>query len=99
MHTTGCCSDVRWAVHADDAVERVKCGHGLLWPGLRLDGLLALLLQHVKHVIVLRQIDLLDLGRRLVAWTLCLGGSAIVALLALRRGSWGRRVALPPALR
>ena len=99
MHTTSCRSDIRGAVHADDAVERVECSDRLLRPGLRLDGLLALLLQHVKHVIVLRQIDLLDLGRRLAAWTLCLGGGAIVALLALRRGSRGWRVALPPALR
>lgn len=44
-HTTCCSCEVGGIVHADDAIKRVERGECLIRPGLRLDSILALLLQ------------------------------------------------------
>lgn len=51
-------------IHADDAVERVEGGDGLLWLCLRLDSILPLLLQGLlQRRLLLRQVKLFDLLR------------------------------------
>jgi hypothetical protein len=92
IRTTGCCREVRRLVHADDAAESIKGRGLLLLLRLRLDGILALLLQDLLHRrLLVRQVHLVHLGRRRA---LALPRRAIVALLPLRRGAGGGRLPL-----